>query len=471
MRIIKKLAFAIMVAALAIPVSVSATASTITLINPSGGEAFKTGDTMSVKWSSTGNISNVDLQLTGYKNKPLIGATPEQIANEWCLIANINLPDGGGIYLPNNGKYDFTIYKEDFSDLQGNLCKYYTLGVNGKDTDATDTSDYFTLSENLSAQPIHVISPNGGESYKVGDTVPIKWSSTVSNTKKVVITVHKLKNTAWVVPADPNSTDVDQYFADNGSDYIYTADLADILNSGNFNWVVPGQFSSKSGNYVLSISVYDGRQFQDWSDKYFTIGTSAVAGGAHPEGTNVLGPTGIVYRIVDGKRAPYTSAGAFLSYKFNTWGGVIPANSADLALPEMGPGQVLSFIPPREGSLILDKGTVYLISGGGRAGFATEAVFKGLGFTYKNVYPGDTSFMATETPITSIAKVHPDGVLIKNNGTFYLMENDARLGFTNMAILDSWGYWVDDAVQANSYDLKSAITGVVPVRGINQMSY
>jgi len=197
---------------------------------------------------------------------------------------------------------------------------------------------------------------------------------------------------------------------------------------------------------------------------------------AHPEGTNVLGPDGTVYRIIANARSPYTSAGAFLSYKFNSWAGTVPANDGDMALPiaTYTPNglafPITYFIPPRNGALINDHGTVYLITGGGRAGFATAAVFTGLGFSFSNVYPGDTSFIGLNyEPINSVNLKHHDGVLINDNGTLYVMQNGYRVGFPNMAVLDSWGYWVTDAVPANSYDRAAAVSGVMQTRMANQL--
>lgn len=71
----------------------------------------------------------------------------------------------------------------------------------------------------------------------------------------------------------------------------------------------------------------------------------------------------------------YTSPGAFLSYKFNSWDKVATANSADLALNVSS-----DYLAPRNGSLINDKGTIYIITHRARVGFASEAVFKGLGY-------------------------------------------------------------------------------------------
>jgi hypothetical protein len=199
-------------------------------------------------------------------------------------------------------------------------------------------------------------------------------------------------------------------------------------------------------------------------------------GPAHANYTNVVGPDGTVYRIEYGARYPYTSAGAFLSYGFNTWSTVLPATTGDLALdlPTYTPsGSTQSrtyFIPPRNGSLINDNGTVYLITNGLRTGFASSQAFLGLGYSFVNAQPGDTSFMVTLAPINSSAMAHPDGTLINDNGTIYLLKNNYRMGFPSMAVFYSWGLKLNEVVPANSYDRSAPVSGILNLRLDNQLS-
>ncbi len=175
---------------------------------------------------------------------------------------------------------------------------------------------------------------------------------------------------------------------------------------------------------------------------------------------------GTIYRVlVDNSRSAYTSAGAFLSYKFNSWKEVLLPKSTDTVPESLSP-----YTPPRDGSLINDKGTVYLVSNGKRSGFVSNSVFTGMGYTYNFVRPGDTSFMQTLDPIKSASQKHPDGTLIKDNGTLYVMKNGARKGFPSMEVFNSWGYWTGEAVVANSYDLETQITGVVHSRTPDQLN-
>ena len=201
-----------------------------------------------------------------------------------------------------------------------------------------------------------------------------------------------------------------------------------------------------------------------------------VSGPAHPSNTNILGPDGTVYLIQGGYRSPYTSAGAFLSYGFNYWASVMPATTGDMNLPlsnytpSGSTNTVTYFIPPRNGSLINDRGTIYLITNGLRIGFASEQAFLGLGYSYATVQPGDTSFMVALAPINSNAMSHPDGTLVNDNGTIYIMKNNTKMGFPSLQVFFSWGFELNEVVPANSYDRGAPVSGLVNTRMANQLS-
>lgn len=186
----------------------------------------------------------------------------------------------------------------------------------------------------------------------------------------------------------------------------------------------------------------------------------AVSSITHAPGSNIVDSNGTVY-FIDGDyiKIAYTSAGAFSSYKFNSWSGVSPESESDKVLIKRSdyPTDGYSFIPPREGALINDKGTVYIITEQGRAGFTTSKVFTDLGYSFKYVYPGDTSFMRTLPPINTSDRVHPVGTIINQDGTLFLISDCyngdcKKSAFPSMAIYDSWGYWIEEAVKANASD-------------------
>lgn len=189
---------------------------------------------------------------------------------------------------------------------------------------------------------------------------------------------------------------------------------------------------------------------------------------AHAEGANV-NKAGTIGMIIGGQFRPYTSAGAFLSYGFNSWSNVVVANADDSALP------VGSFIPPQDGSIIFsdrgaDKGTGYVISGGSKYGFPTEAIFKGQGYTYANAMWADVSWMPMGGVINSADAAHLPGTLVNNAGTVQLVGNTGLMGVPDLATFNSWGYSFAKVVPANSNDKAKTQTGVMATRQAGQLS-
>lgn len=190
-------------------------------------------------------------------------------------------------------------------------------------------------------------------------------------------------------------------------------------------------------------------------------GTSKAA--VHTTGTNVSS-NGTIYLITDdGQRRPYTSAGAFLSYGFNSWSKVSKASEEDLSLP------IGSFIPPRDGKIIcsdrgIDKGTCYLMTNGKKAAFVSEKVFKDAGFTFTKALYGDVSFLDSDSDINDSADKHRPGVLINKSGTMYLVTSDGLLGVPSADVLKTWGYSSDDVVQASAGDSLLVQSSVISAR-------
>ena len=84
-------------------------------------------------------------------------------------------------------------------------------------------------------------------------------------------------------------------------------------------------------------------------------------------------------------------------------------------------------------------------SGGGGGGSSTPAPVA--------VAPTPTTPTTTTTPSTSNGRgSHPNGTLINDNGTFYLIKNGKRVGFRNANEYKSHGYTFGQAVAANAQD-------------------
>ena len=197
----------------------------------------------------------------------------------------------------------------------------------------------------------------------------------------------------------------------------------------------------------------------------FAAPLAVVHASVHSAGTNVVSSDGTVWMIMpDGTRRAYTSAGAFLSYGFNSWSQVVPASSEDLALTQG------SFIPPQDGSIMCsdrgtDKGTCYEVSNSQKFGFTSAAVFAGLGFSFSNALYGDVSWMTSgSTLINDATAAHLPGTLVNNNGTVQLIGNGGVLGIPDLNTFNGWGYSFKLVVPANANDKMKTQTGVMAVR-------
>jgi hypothetical protein len=219
--------------------------------------------------------------------------------------------------------------------------------------------------------------------------------------------------------------------------------------------------------------------------KIFAVGSAAAMtlamfapfaahAAVHAAGTNVSDSSGTVWMVMpDGTRRAYTSAGAFLSYGFNSWSQVVTASAEDLALPQG------SFIPPQDGSIICSdrndsfavKGTCYEISNGQKFGFTSAAVFTGLGFSFTNSSLADVSWMTAGSQLlNNTTAAHLPGTLVNNNGTVQLMGTTGLLGIPDVATFNSWGYSFGKVVPANAADKAMSQTGVMATRVAGQLS-
>jgi len=259
------------------------------------------------------------------------------------------------------------------------------------------------------------------------------------------------------------------------SQFLYSHISSDLTQGGSgttgpltatTTFYVVGFVINTNSSNVLSVTV----NVQSPGSSNSSQPPSVVSSSINPNPHNVV-YNNTVYLVQNGARFPYTSAGAFLSYAFNTWQGVTPATQDEINLPvAINGNNQISFIPPRNGSLVNDQGTIYLITNGQRAGFTSAQVFKSLGYSFANVFLGDTSFLTTLPPIDSSQIQHPDGTVVKSSGTIYLITNGTRLGFPSIDVLNSWGVRLKEVVNANSFDLSAPQAGVMQLRMSNQMN-
>ena len=181
---------------------------------------------------------------------------------------------------------------------------------------------------------------------------------------------------------------------------------------------------------------------------------------AHPGGTLVLSGGTVWWVTPDGTgRKGFDSAEKFYSNRFR-FSDVVPANSADLALPDLG------LAAWGDGVLFNDGGTVYQISGGMKHGFTSGTVFTGLGFKFSQVMNGSLGGVTAGATISNSTDAHLAGsFVVDSSGTVWMMTATGRTGFTQPAAYFSYaGRSFSDVVPANAADLARANEGLMKIR-------
>ncbi len=123
----------------------SGAAGRITVISPNGGEIWYAGNSMDIQWNSQGNSGHIKIELSrngGSTWEMLFASTPDDGKQSWVVTGPAS-----------------TNCKVRISDVDGN---------------PSDVSDgVFTIKE----PQLIIVSPNGGETWRVGTTQTITWTS------------------------------------------------------------------------------------------------------------------------------------------------------------------------------------------------------------------------------------------------------------------------------------------------------
>lgn len=173
--------------------------------------------------------------------------------------------DGAGITITSNGSA--VVSTSDNTFTSG------AVGVGGYES--TASFDNITVAGQGAVQPdIVLISPNGGETFHVGDTLHVRWSANLDVITSALLQI---------------SFDLgENYFALNTDSAIY----ADDSDWGNYVWVIPSEVmdgqtpvSTLSDQCLVMVSDYQ-VTMTDQSLNTFTIQPAGTVSGARPQ----LGP-------------------------------------------------------------------------------------------------------------------------------------------------------------------------------------
>jgi hypothetical protein len=209
---------------------------TITVTSPNGGEEWLVGSQQTITWTYTGTVGNVKIEYSADNG------------GDWIVITSST---------PNDGSHSWTV-----PDTVSSQC---LIRVSETDGNPTDTgNNVFSI---VPIPTVTVISPNGGEEWRVGSQKIITWTSTgtVGNVKI-------------------------EYTTDNGT--VWTEIVSSTANEGSYPWTVPDTISSQC---FIRVSEIDGSP-SDVSDSVFSIVPLPTITVISPNGSETL-EAGSIYEI------------------------------------------------------------------------------------------------------------------------------------------------------------------------------
>jgi hypothetical protein len=187
----------------------------LALTAPNGGENWGVFETHDITWDPSGLGGNVLLYYS------------IDNGGNWQLIAGP---------IPDNGTYSWTIPQTPSSE-----CLVKVEHETGAISDQSDA--VFTIE----APTVTVIAPNGGESWGIGETHNITWTTTGVTTEVQL-----------------------QYSYDNGSTWNLIA--GPVPDNGTYAWTIP---QTPSEECMVKVELYD-FPANDVSDAVFTIAAPTV---------------------------------------------------------------------------------------------------------------------------------------------------------------------------------------------------
>jgi hypothetical protein len=163
------------------------------------------------------------------------------------------------------------------------------------------------------------------------------------------------------------------------------------------------------------------------------------------EGTLVLDAADntTVYMIgLNGTKRGFVNASVFTALGYNF------ANLPKINLSDYPPGAPIgdATLPHPEGALVLDGQTVWWILGGQKQGFESMAVFNTYGFSLTKLVKANAADLALTTgPVVKFR----DGTLVYDGSSYFLISKGKKLMFTSAADLTARGYKTSNAINAS----------------------
>lgn len=116
-----------------------------------------------------------------------------------------------------------------------------------------------------------------------------------------------------------------------------------------------------------------------------------------------------------------------------------------------------------DGRLFNDAGTIYQVSGEQKHGFASGEIFTSYGYKFTEAIKG-TLDLPVGLVIDLPNQTHLPGTLVINERTVWLINTTGRIGIPSVEALLSWGRKFSEVVPANTEDMNRPVEGVLGIR-------
>jgi hypothetical protein len=114
------------------------------------------------------------------------------------------------------------------------------------------------------------------------------------------------------------------------------------------------------------------------------------------------------------------------------------------------------------GKLISENGTVYIVYKDTKSSFASQAVFRGLGYKFSNVQEvGVSGLVNSGYVVNSTRTFHPWGSWIKNGTTIYFVHENGLIPVPDLSVFSDNNGELKNVVPANRYDFDLQILSVM----------
>ncbi len=252
----------------------------ISIISPNGGETWTEGQNYTITWSGSNLPANSTVTIMSYSvfyNSYRViasGISSSQTSYSWKAEATKSyigfqwkslIDKIAGFFLPT---------AKAAAGVGMHKIKIEVKDANGAKI-AEDFSNEAFLIQSQTAKSVKITSPNGGETWKVGETHNITWTQAgLASSNVIYINVYNNSN----------------------SSRLYEVARLVPVNQGSYSWTIPANifgtglsFATGSGyNIRIQTQVYDGGYYDDITDASFTIAATTTSCTGYADNAVVL---------------------------------------------------------------------------------------------------------------------------------------------------------------------------------------